>query len=145
MRAPMTLLLIGAALAGCATPDKPPEVAAVPPPAASAPAVPTAMATAANPPGVDGLYRGSSTRYQADRRDCPHPGLVTVLVQNRQFTYRWDRSTDVPGTIAPDGSLSGQEGAIALTGKLDGGEMVGDLANGACALHFTVQRRFAGT
>jgi len=118
-----------AALAGCAAP-----------PPAPPPVVPAAAADT----GVDGLYKGTSTRYEADRRDCPHPGLVQIYVQNRQFTYRWAWGVDVPGTIQADGTISGGSGDIQLQGKLDGKQMTGDLSNGACALHFTVERRFRG-
>ena len=126
--------LAAASLAGCAAPR----------PAATAPD-PVASTPGAAPSGVDGLYRGSSTRYQADRRDCPHPGLVALMVQGGQFTYRWSNLTDVPGSIGPDGSVSGQTGAIALSGHLSGDELQGDLTNGACALHFTTYRRFSAT
>lgn len=127
-------MLAGALLAGCAAP----EAATAPDPA------PTAAAQAATV-GIDGLYHGTSTRYEADRKDCPHPGLVTLFVQNGQFTYRWDRLTDVPAAIGADGSVSGQAGPISLTGHLAGDELQGDLSNGACSLHFTTHRRFAGT
>ena len=131
--------LAGALLLGCATPESAktlPDPAPAPPP----------VAASETPSGIDGLYRGSSTRYQADRKDCPHPGLVTVYVQDRQFTYRWNPLIDVPAAIGPDGSITGQEGSIALSGRmLDGDQLQGDLTNGACALHFTVRRRFSGT
>ncbi len=132
--------VLGALLAGCAAP-RAQEAKVLPDPAPAPPPV----ATNAAPSGIDGLYRGSSTRYQADRRDCPHPGLVTLYVQDRQFNYRWNGLVDVPGAIGPDGSVSGQEGAIALSGRMLGGDQIqGDLTNGACALHFTVRRRFSG-
>lgn len=116
----------------------PPPPAA--PPVAAAPAAPAG----ADPANPDGVYDGTSTRYQADRRDCPHPGLVEIYVQNRAFTYRWAWGMDVPAVIQPDGSVSGQDGAVQLTGQLDGAKMSGDLTNGACSLHFTVTRRFRG-
>ncbi|MBV8615716.1 MAG: hypothetical protein JOY66_18385 [Acetobacteraceae bacterium] len=132
-------VLAAALLAGCAAPR----------PVATAPTGATAAQAAteagAAPSGVDGLYRGSSTRYQADRRDCPHPGLVALLVQGGQFTYRWSNLTDVPGSIGSDGSVSGQAGSVALSGHLSGDELQGDLTNGACALHFTTYRRFSAT
>jgi hypothetical protein len=138
--------LAAALLAGCAAPRSAPtlpdSVASAPPGAAAA-SGPTEAGAA--PTGIDGLYKGSSTRYQADRKDCPHPGLVALLVQGGQFTYRWSNLTDVPGSIGPDGSVSGQAGAIALSGHLNGDELQGDLTNGACALHFTTYRRFSAT
>jgi hypothetical protein len=138
--------LAAALLAGCAAPQ---AARTVPDPAAAASAAPAAPSapTAANPAqsGIDGLYRGSSTRYQADRRNCPHPGLIALMVQDGQFTYRWDGSTDVPGSIGPDGSVTGQAGAVAMSGRLNGEDLQGDLTNGACALHFTAHRRFSAT
>ncbi|HJS88269.1 MAG TPA: hypothetical protein VJ779_22690 [Acetobacteraceae bacterium] len=135
-------MLAAALLAGCAGPQPArtsSDLAAATPPS-------TAPAEAgAAPSGIDGLYRGSSTRYRADRRDCPHPGLIALLVQGGQFTYRWNGLTDVPGSIGPDGSISGQAGTVALSGRLDGEELQGDLTNGACALHFTAYRRFSAT
>jgi hypothetical protein len=136
-------VLAAGLLAGCAAPQAartPPD-----PVASAAPDPAAALAANAAPSGIDGLYRGSSTRYQADRRDCPHPGLISLLVEGGQFSYRWSNLTDVPGSIGPDGSVSGQAGAIALSGRLDGDELQGDLTNGACALHFTARRRFSAT
>jgi hypothetical protein len=125
---------------GCA---QAPQITATTDPAPAAPPA-AAPAPATGPASTDGLYKGTSTRYQADRRDCPHPGLVALYVQGGQFTYRWDRETDVLATLQPDGSIIGQDGRIALSGRLNGSEMQGDLTNGACALHFTAERRFAG-
>ncbi len=139
-------VLAAAFLAGCAAPQSartaPEPVPSTLPSASGAPAATQAGAT---PSGIDGLYRGSSTRYQADRRDCPHPGLVALFVQDGQFSYRWSNLTDVPASIGPDGSVSGQAGAVALSGHLSGDELQGDLTNGACALHFTAHRRFSAT
>lgn len=96
------------------------------------------------PSAIDGLYKGSSTRYQADKRSCPHPGLVNIYVQDRQFTYRWSYGTDVPGSIDASGTVSGGEGDITMSGHQQGDMLTGDLSNGACSLHFTTRRRFAG-
>ena len=134
-----------ALLAGCAAPQTvPAPVAAMPSDPAAAPGPAAATASTA-PSGIDGLYRGSSTRYQAGRRNCPHPGLVALLVQGGQFSYRWDSSTDVPGWIGPDGSVTGQAGGVAMSGRLNGEDLQGDLTNGVCALHFTTHRRFSAT
>jgi hypothetical protein len=136
------LAVAGAAmLSGCTQPPDagPLPVAAAPPPASAAiPAPPSAD----NP---DGVYNGTSTRYVAQRHDCPHPGLVEIYVQNRQFSYQWSWGMDVPATIQPDGTIVGQDGDVQLTGHMDGSKMSGDLSNGACALHFTVRRQFRGT
>jgi hypothetical protein len=117
--------------------------------ACTAPAPPRPVHTAepqqAAPPaqaaGPDGVYWGTSTRYVAERRDCPHPGVVTLAVHNAQFDYRWDWATDVLGSISPDGTVQGASGNITLTGRLDGGELTGDVSNPTCALHFTAQRQ----
>ena len=37
----------------------------------------------APPATIDGVYRGTSTRFQADSRACPHPGLVTLYRAER--------------------------------------------------------------
>jgi len=112
---------IGAVLFGC--------VPAPPPPAPKpAPA----------PDPVDGVYRGTSTWYLARSRNCPHPGLVTLYVQDSQFYYRWDYATWVTANIDPDGTVRGQAKDISLLGKRVGKHMEGDVTNGVCGLHFTV-------
>jgi hypothetical protein len=122
------LLILGA----CSAPaPKPPAQTAEPQQA-------TPPAQAASP---DGVYWGTSTRYVAERRDCPHPGVVTLAVHNGQFDYRWDWATDVLASISPDGTVEGASGNITLTGRLDGGELTGDISTASCALHFTTQRQ----
>ena len=106
--------------------------ACAPPPAAKSPPV------AAVP--VDGTYRGTSTRYLAESRTCPHPGLVTLHVQNAQFSYRWDRAIWVDSSIDSNGSVHGATESVTLQGQRDGGKIEGDLTNGLCSLHFTVNR-----
>lgn len=130
MRIGRTLIALGfcAAAAGCAT---------APPPAA------TPVGQQA-PPAVttDGTYRGTSTRFQADRRDCPHPGLVTLYVQDRQFEYRWKPQLYIPAVIQPDGTVSGTGADVTLAGHRDGNTIDGDITNGACGLHFTTHKTF---
>jgi hypothetical protein len=89
-------------------------------------------------PPVDGFYRGTSTRFQAQSRACPHPGLALIQVYDNKFTTRWDRTTDVNATIGGDGTIQGGAENISLTGKLDGTKMTFDVTNGDCGLHFTV-------
>jgi len=89
---------------------------------------------------MDGTYRGSSTRFQADSRACPSPGLVTLRVLNGVFSYRWRRDVAVVATIAPDGSLQGDAGDIVLKGRADDGRIEGDISNGPCAFHFTARK-----
>jgi hypothetical protein len=113
------------ALDACAT--------APPPPAPAVPAKP--------PETIDGEYRGTSTRFQASSRACPHPGLVRLEVIARAFQYRWDRDTWVDATIAPDGSVSGGAEGITLVGRQTGPKIEGDVTNGNCGLHFTVTKR----
>jgi hypothetical protein len=111
--------------------------------AATQPSVPApAPQAAADPPQtVDGLYIGTSTRFQADRRQCPHPGLVKLEVLNGQFQYRWDYRTYVDSSIDPQNEVHGQAENITLVGHLKGRRMEGDVTNGWCGLHFTVARR----
>ncbi len=96
----------------------------------------------ARKPDWDGAYHGTSTRYRAAARDCPHPGILTLYVGQAQFTYPWAWHVDIPGTIAPDGTISGGSGPIRLTGSVHGRRMEGDVSDPACGLHFTVNRRF---
>lgn len=107
---------------------------------ACAPPPPPAPKPAPAPPPVpvDGVYRGTSTRYLAQSRTCPHPGVVTLYVQAGQFYYRWDYTTWVTANIDPDGTVHGQADQISLLGKRDGRHMEGDVTNGVCGLHFTV-------
>jgi hypothetical protein len=116
--APLVVALC-AALAVCA-----------PPPPPSPPPPP--------PEPVDGTYRGTSTRFQADSRTCPHPGLVLLVVQNSQFQYHWSYGVYIDASIASDGIISGSAPDFTLVGKRDGRHMDGDVTNGACGLHFTV-------
>jgi hypothetical protein len=109
-----------AVLTACAPPPPPP-----PPP----PAPP--------PEPIDGTYRGTSTRFQADSRACPHPGLVLLVVQDSQFQYHWSYGVHIDASIAPDGTIRGSAPDFTLVGKRDGRHMDGDVTNGACGLHFT--------
>ncbi len=107
--------------------------AAKPPPPPAAPPKP--------PETIDGEYRGTSTRFQADSRACPHPGLVWIDVFGNAFQYRWDRNTMVDATIAPDGTIAGGAERITLVGKRTGPKIEGDVTNGNCGLHFTLTKR----
>src|SRR4051812_3962395 len=112
-----------AALAACAS---------TPPPPPPAPKLPDT---------VDGEYRGTSTRFQAESKTCPRPGLVRIEVIGQTFQFRWDGRTWVSATIADDGTITGGAERITLVGKLTGTKIVGDVTNGDCGLHFTVTRR----
>ena len=90
---------------------------------------------------VYGYYRGTATRFQADSRACPHPGLVDFQVIQHQFQYRWDYKTFVLATIAPGGAVTGGAERITLVGKQDGLQIEGDVTDGDCGLHFTVKQR----
>jgi hypothetical protein len=112
--------------------------------ACSSPPPPPAPAPPPKPPQtIDGEYRGTSTRFQADTRACPHPGLVDFAVVNSAFQFRWDRDTYVDATIAPDGTVNGSGERITLLGKLTGPVLEADVTNGNCGLHFTVKKRFS--
>ena len=119
-----TALLLFVALGACAA--QPPAPPAPPP---------------KPPENVDGEYRGTSTRFQADSRACPHPGLVRIEVIGNAFQYRWDRDTFVDATIAPDGAITGGAERITLVGRQGGGKIEGDVTNGNCGLHFTLTKR----
>jgi hypothetical protein len=110
-----------AAFAACATPAPPPKPA--PPP------VP-----------LDGTYRGTTTRFQSDVRTCPHPGLVLLVVQDGRFQFHWSYGVYVDSSVAGDGTIQGFGPNISLTGKRNGTHMEGDVTNGTCGLHFTVEK-----
>src|ERR1700742_2662905 len=99
------LAALCAVLAGCTA--KPPP----PPPAPEAPKPPQT---------IDGEYRGTSTRFQADSRSCPHPGLVHFDVSGNAFQFRWDAATWIDATIASDGSVTGAAERFTLTGRQTG-------------------------
>jgi hypothetical protein len=92
------------------------------------------------PATVDGAYRGTSTRFQAGSRACPHPGLVRLDVSHAQFQFRWDARTWVDATVAADGTVTGSAERITLVGKQAGPRIEGDVTDGECGLHFTVTR-----
>jgi hypothetical protein len=87
---------------------------------------------------VDGTYRGTSTRFQADSRNCPHPGLVLLVVQNSRFQYHWSYGVYIDAAIAPDGTVQGSAPNFTLIGRRDGKRIEGDVTNGNCGLHYTV-------
>lgn len=123
----VTALLLLCAASGCAKAPPPP-----PPAPAPRPVVQNKE--------MDGTYRGTSTRYQADLRACPSPGLVTLRVLDGVFSYRWSRDNSVLATVQPDGGVSGSTGDISLTGRAEGDRISGDVSNGSCAYHFTAAR-----
>jgi hypothetical protein len=114
-----------AVLAACATPAPPPSPAPPPKPRET----------------IDGEYRGTSTRFQAERRTCPHPGLVRIDVIDNAFQFRWDGKTWVDATIAADGTISGGAERITLVGRQAGTKIEGDVTDGDCGVHFTLTRR----
>jgi hypothetical protein len=119
------LAAVCGSLASCASPP-PPTVAAAP--------EPKALET------IDGEYRGTSTRFQAEKRSCPYPGLVSIEVIGSAFQYRWDGKTWVDATIASDGTIAGSAERITLVGKQTGRKIEGDVTDGDCGLHFTATR-----
>ncbi len=119
------LAALCAALSACAAPPTPPPPPAPPP---------------KPPETIDGEYRGTSTRFQAQTRACPHPGLVRFDVHDSQFQFRWDGATWVDAAIAPDGTVTGNAERITLVGKQAGAKIEGDVTDGDCGLHFTVTR-----
>lgn len=120
------LLVLGPS--GCATPPPAPEPAPTP----------------ESPGGVRGdfevLYRGTSTRFQADQRSCPSPGLVTVRIENNGFTYRLGGRVLIETTIAPDGTLSGREQDFSVTGTATENKIEGDVKSPHCGYHFVARR-----
>ena len=85
---------------------------------------------------IDGLYGGTSTRFKAEDRSCPHPGLVRFQVMNRSFRYRLNGPITVDAAIDPDGTVTGQAAGFTLRGEWDGQKIEGDVVSILCALHF---------
>ena len=127
VRAGLLAVLCGIAAACKATPPPPPPA---PPPKP--------------PETIDGAYRGTSTRFEAQSRACPHPGLVRLQVIDSRFQFRWDANTWVDAAIAPDGTVTGSAESITLVGKQTGPRIEGDVTNGNCGLHFTVTKAASG-
>jgi hypothetical protein len=109
----------------------------------------TPAVTTAAPGGVSGdfemLYRGASTRFQADSKTCPSPGLVTIRPQNGVFTYRLGGRVTIETTIIGDGTLAGN-GAGAnqdyvISGTATAAKIEGDIRNGQCGYHFRATRQ----
>ncbi len=121
---PAMLLLSVLTLAAC-TPPPPPPPAPKPLPAGT----------------IDGYYRGTSTRFQSDARDCPHPGLVNFTVQDRSFSYRLNGTQTVDVTITPAGIVSGAVGNFILTGDWNDTRLEGDVTSPSCALHFRALKK----
>ena len=132
VRAALTWAMTGAICAligGCAQPAPPPAAPAPPP------------APKLTPDQIDGVYRGTSTRFRADSRACPSPGLVVLRVVGGQFQYRWNGRTTVDASIAADGLVQGTLGEIVIEGKLTGHRLEGDISNASCAYHFRATKR----
>jgi hypothetical protein len=85
---------------------------------------------------IDGLYRGTSTRFIAQDRSCPHPGLVRFDVMNGFFHYRLNGPIAVDARIDPDGNVAGDASGYTLRGDWDGQKIEGDVVSVFCALHF---------
>jgi hypothetical protein len=90
---------------------------------------------------TDGLYRGTSTRFQANLRSCPRPGLVAVQVWDRRFQYRWAAGVMIDAVIQDDGAIQGSGPGISLVGTYTPNQIKGDITNGDCGLHFTLTLR----
>src|SRR5215472_15919382 len=127
VRAGLLAALCGIA-AACKAPPPPPPPAPPPKPLET----------------IDGEYRGTSTRFEAQSRACPHPGLVRLQVIDSRFQFRWDANTWVDASIAADGTVTGSAESITLVGRQAGVRIEGDVTNGTCGLHFTVTKAASG-
>jgi hypothetical protein len=88
----------------------------------------------------DGDYRGTTTRTQVLRRNCPHPTpLLTLSVRGGVTYYPWDTQY-IPVSVLSNGTLSGSGAGVQLTGTHDGTTMQGDVTDGQCGMHFTVTK-----
>ena len=91
--------------------------------------------------GFEVVYRGASTRFQADARTCPSPGLVLIRPENDAFTYRLGGRILIETTIIGDGTLAGQGQDYTITGTATAEKIEGDVQNGQCAYHFRAIRK----
>lgn len=90
---------------------------------------------------TDGFYRGTATRFQANSRSCPRPGLVMVQVWDRRFQYRWAYGVMIDAVVQQDGTIVGEGNGVSLLGKYTRDRIEGDITNGDCGLHFTLTLR----
>jgi hypothetical protein len=125
---PAALLVVLGVLASCARPPPPP-----PPPPPAPPPLPAKT--------VDGLYRGTSTRFRALAKACPYPGLVRLEVLDRSFRYRLNGVLAIDVMIDPDGKASGQFNEFTLAGQWTGNKIEGDITSEQCGLHFRAMQR----
>lgn len=87
----------------------------------------------------DGDYRGTATRFQVQRRNCPRPGLLSVSVRSGVMFYRWENQY-IQVSVLSNGTVSGSLPGVQLTGTHDGTTIQGNVTDGQCGLHFTVKR-----
>ncbi len=90
---------------------------------------------------TDGFYRGTSTRFQANTRACPRPGLVMVQMWDRRFQYRWAYGVMIDAVVQQDGTIVGEGNGVSLLGKYTPDRIEGDITNGDCGLHVTLTLR----
>ena len=122
------MLLTVTALVGCGQRPPAPTVAPAPPPPVAA-------------RSLDGAYQGTATRYRADRRTCPPPGLVYLAVNQNAFDYSLGRRGSVPVTIGPGGTFRGSDGDFEITGTADGTRLRGHADSAACGYEFVAVRK----
>jgi hypothetical protein len=96
----------------------------------------------------DGIYSGTmTTTQQADARSpCGQTFNKTMRITNGAFSFPYNTtfSQVLSGTVAVDGSLSGfmnsTTGGIRLAAKIQGGDLVGQVASGVCAYALQLRR-----
>jgi hypothetical protein len=102
----------------------------------------TACAPAAKTISGDGDYRGTATRVQALRRDCPRPSRMLsqrIIVRSGVMFIPWGDQF-IQASVLSNGTVSGSLPGVELTGSHDGTTIQGDVKDGQCWLHFTLQR-----
>lgn len=109
--------------------------------AATAPVSSAPASTGGVTGGFAVVYRGASTRFQADARTCPSPGLVVLRPEYDAFTYRLGGRILIETTIIGDGTLAGNGGDFTLTGTVTAEKLEGDIQNGQCGYHFRAVRQ----
>jgi hypothetical protein len=90
----------------------------------------------------DGDYRGSATRVQAMRRDCPRPARLLnarISVRSGVMFFPWDTQF-IQTSVLSNGTVSGSLPGVQLAGTHDGTTIEGDVKDGQCWLHFTLRK-----
>ena len=89
---------------------------------------------------ADGTYRGTSTRFQALRRDCPRPRVYPQIpVRSGVLFFPWGGQF-VQSTVYSNGTVSAASAGVQVTGTYDGTIIRAKLTDGQCGLDYMLKR-----